>query len=298
MTRRRIILPLAALFTGAALVSACGGEQAGDQPTSLEQQQQQQESPVAKVAPQVKVAPSTAHLPRPMRALLKDLYSLEGLTTAQTSRLDALQVKIRAQTATWRNMHAAALEDAAKQVRAGQLEQASIEAHVTKMVEAMKDKARPLIVASLDELHRTLSADQRRALVAKLKARHEARDPRAKMRKLADKLSLDDTQRQQIRSVLMSQFGDKMLSRAKHRAEHQARMKAAAEAFIRDDFQASELPFAKAPKKNLADIKLKIAGARGFFNSLLPILSNAQREVIATLLEQKAAKARLAAQLE
>jgi hypothetical protein len=301
MTRRRTIRPhttVATFACAALLVSACGGEQSAEQQTRLEQQQPEASQAVVQ-APTAKPATTIAHLPRPLRALLTDLYALDGLTATQRKGLDTLQVKVRTQTVAWRSMHAAALEDAAKQVRAGRLDQASIEGHVKKMHTAMKDKARPLLIASLDELHRTLSADQRRQLVGKLKARFDARkSPREKMRKMADKLGLDQAQRDQIRAVLIAQFGGKLSDHAAKRREHRARMRAAAQAFIADDFKASELHFAKAPKKKLRDIQLKIAGAKGVFDSLLPILTSAQREVIATLLEQKAAKVRLAALLK
>ncbi|PIE19794.1 MAG: hypothetical protein CSA65_00940 [Proteobacteria bacterium] len=298
MTRRPIILEVT-LFGAALLVGACGGQQTAAQQTAAQQTTETTEVPetVTATATQTKVTSSDALLPKPLRALLKDLYSLEGLTAKQTQRLDALRLQIRRRTASCRALHAAVLEEAAKQIRAGRLEQAAIEAHLAKMHATMTKTIRPLIVASLDELHRTLSAAQRHALVAKLKARHEARSPHERMRKLAEKLGLDQSQRQQVRAVLFAQLGDTMAAWAKRRGEHRARMKAAAEAFLRDDFKASELSFAKASKRDLSEIKVKIAGAKGVLNSLLPILTNAQREAIATLIEQRAAMARLAVQL-
>lgn len=268
----RTRLPLVALtaLTGTTLwLTACGGE---DPLAGAQQAQSAQAS----------------GLPGPAKLLVTEVMSLKGLTAAQKVALNKLQADAQAQSRGWRSLHAQTLLEVAKQVRAGKIDKTALDVQMTRVHTAMQGKARPLAIKTLEALHQTLTPAQRSELVDRLQTRFRGHHRRGKhLRALMGTLGLSDDQKTQLRTMARQHFAG---ARGKWQARRQARrqkLAAAAAAFKSATFDAAKLDLLSGPPK---DMKAKIGRLLDLVDKALPILSATQRDALATLIEQRAAK--------
>ena len=273
--RRKTHLPsLAALALAALVTSACGGEEQEAASKGLVTQPQEQVE-----------SPKSQQLPGPARFIAAEIEALDGLTAAQRGELATLKTSVLKQSAKLRALHRQGRAIVAQQLRAGAFDSAALEAHVDKAYGAFEGQLRPLIASTLGELHRILDAEQRKQLVERLRARHRVHSRKhRKLAKLAETVGLSKEQQQQIRLALTGQL-QRPEAVARRRA-HRAKMKAIAEAFLRDDFDATRLPTGERDVPRLAEVRAKVAHFTTLAGKLLPILTETQREVLATLLER------------
>ncbi|MFH2008607.1 MAG: Spy/CpxP family protein refolding chaperone [bacterium] len=251
----------------------------------------------------------------PGKLIVKALAELE-LRADQRAKVDGLVTQTKAQLATTRSARAALMRAAARQIRAGKVNQEQLAALAEKL-KADFVKARPQLVAALNSLHATLDAEQRRQLVDKLKAMHHGRMKKhfgddavsphgihgkrgfhghhgfggghRRLKRIASKLGLTQGQQDRIADVIqngiraMHPDGDK--SEAGFHGFH-GRIQAAVKAFLSDDFDAAKLPFLSDAHQPAFHGKLQKILTMG--QAILPILSADQRAKIATHLEYRA----------
>lgn len=273
----RTRLPLVALtaLAGSTLwLAACGGED----PLATTQQAQSAQA---------------SGLPGPAQVLATEVMSLKGLTDAQKVALNKLHADAKAQSKGWRSLHAQTLLEVAKQVRAGKIDKTALDVQMTRVHAAMQGKARPLAVKTLNALHQALTPAQRGELIDRLQKRFRDHRRRGKhLRALLTSLGLSDDQKTQLRSMARQHFAG---ARGQWRARHQARrqkLAAAAAAFKSATFDAAKLDLLSGPPK---DMKAKVGRLLDLVDKALPILSSTQRDALATLIEQRAAKVTAAA---
>lgn len=268
----RIRLPLVALSALASTtlwLVACGGE---DPLANAQQAQSAQAS----------------GLPGPAKLLVTEVMSLSGLTDVQKTALQKLHADVKAQSQSWRGLHAQTLLRVAKQVRAGRVDKTALDVQMTRVHAAMQGRARPLAIKTLNALHGTLTPAQRSELIDRLQKRLRGHHRRGKhLRALLGTLGLSDDQKTQLKTMARQHFAG---ARGTWRARRQARrqkMIAAATAFKSPAFDAAKLDLLSGPPK---DMKAKIGRMLDLVDKALPILSATQRDALATLIEQRAAK--------
>jgi Spy/CpxP family protein refolding chaperone len=155
----------------------------------------------------------------PAKRIFAALRSLE-LSAAQRATVDKLEAQFKTEITQLKSEGVGLANEIARQIRAGDLNEAAILARVKKLSALAKSK-KPKLAVALNTLHQTLDQSQRRTLVRKLRAaakkRREARRKgmRGKIRGLAKKLGVDDNQRQQLRNIVIAQVkGNKESFRA------------------------------------------------------------------------------------
>jgi Spy/CpxP family protein refolding chaperone len=211
-----------------------------------------------------------------------------GLRADQRAKTDVLFADAKRKLAPVAEARRAMLRELAAGVRAGRLDRATLDAR-TADISTAATAARPTLEASLNGLHAALDPDQRQDLVDALReGMHEGRGRRGgELRALAEELELGDEQKERIKDALQAEF---MAKRAEHKAafgDARDRMRAAAEAFESDRFDARALELGK----NLPVMAERMS--RGMSRALevsLPHLDGSQRSKLAAALERKAAE--------
>ena len=268
----RIRLPLVALtaLVGTTFgLAACGGED----PLANAQQAQ---------------SARASGLPGPAKVLVTEVMSLQGLTDMQKAALNKLQSDVKAQSKSWRSLHVQTLRTVAKQVRAGKVDKLALDAQMSRVHAAMQGKARPLAIKTLNALHQTLTPAQRSELIDRLQKRFRSHHGRGKhLRALMSTLGLSDDQKTQLETMARQHFAKARGQWRSHRQVRRQKMIAAAKAFKSPTFDASKLDLLSGPPK---DLKAKVGRLLDVVDKALPILSATQRDALATLIEQRAAK--------
>lgn len=252
----------ALLVSGAALSSiACGGTAPPPAETAAEQR-----------------GPAGV-----LRLALEDL-DLEGGTRAAAlavaDDLHAATEPVRAE----QQRVAAALGD---RIAAGTLTRADIDAAVADLDKAGR-AAVPAFQSAANRLHALLDEEQREDLLDALRDAGRARfhgegGPRERMKQLAEDLELTDEQREAIRDKVKEEIHR---ARAEGRGRFEAareRWKAAAEAFVSDDFDAAALGLGEglAIRRTFLETKLRVVEAA------VPRLSPAQRQKLAAFVRAR-----------
>ncbi len=224
----------------------------------------------------------------PMARLARVMKKLD-LRSDQRVAVESLAKDMKAKAAPMRKLRKQGMEELARGVRAGKLDKVRAE-QLMAQAKAQAKALKPDFIASLNKLHSILDQEQRAELVNLIKKKHRRHfrgKHRGKMRKISKKLGLSDDQKDKIQDTMYSQF-------KKHRGEmrgewgkKRTEMKAAAEAFKSDSFDARSLSlFQKAP----GFMKHKGQKMMAFAEAVLPVLTEAQRDQLATMIETRAAR--------
>ena len=188
----------------------------------------------------------------------------------------------------------AMLADVAAGVRAGRLDEVRL---LAKLDAASPRVDRTAALAqALDTLHATLTADQRRALVDQIAKHmeehaqeHGARHggPDAMLEHLLGGIELTGDQRASIDAIVAnaSKESDQSLSSASMEAVHKD-LAARLQSFASDRFDAAG--FAGAMAASPLDLHTHVQRALHVLGQILPVLTPAQREALATRIESMA----------
>ncbi len=241
----------------------------------------------------------------PGKVLLAALDDVD-LRDDQRAEVVRLMEQTRALLAPLRRERAQLLRDAAASVRAGAVDGPAIKDRVQQM-KGTFDQAKPALIRNLDQLHALLDRDQRRQLVDALHQRTkehlrahglgpgagpgagpgpgEHGGPHRFLGRLAAKLGLTVHQQADIRDRLREKLPHHPEGARRHHQAMRERMRAAAEAFVADDFEAADLEIWSHHEHR----KGKLDKIIGVSRVVLPILSVEQRARIASRLEHRSA---------
>ncbi|MCK5800108.1 MAG: Spy/CpxP family protein refolding chaperone [Deltaproteobacteria bacterium] len=268
-------LPLVATLAACGLVAACGSED----PHSTATTKQAETTPPTHES-------TVKHLPPPLHVIAGELRRLDGITDAQRSELKKLVADIGAKSQTFRPLRRNLLTLAASQVRQGAIDRAAITAYAQQVHNLMKGSGRQLAVTSLNRLHAILTPAQRQELVDHLRDRIQAR--RAHHPKLAGffkPLGLSPAQRKALSTAMAAHLAGK--DGLAQRLDRRAKLRAAADAFVSEHFDASQIHILTPPDKPM---KARLGHALVFAEKVLPILTQTQRDVLAALIDARALK--------
>ena len=189
-------------------------------------------------------------------------------------------------------------------VEAGKVDHAAIDAQRTVLVSSA-----PAVKAALEDaansVHDILDEDQRAELVATMRARRAEGHDRARrherpesmehaqhhghgpLAKLAGELGLNEQQKRVIRDAVRDGVDTLFPHRKEKRDEMEAKMKAMEDAFLTDDFDASEFDMGKDMPEMLKGVG---DGATGLADLAVRVLSDEQRASVATKIRARTAK--------
>lgn len=224
----------------------------------------------------------------PLRFLEKALKKLD-LSAEQRAALDALKANTREKAAPLRTAATAAAKELAHQVKLGAIDQVKLERQVAQLKTA-SEQVRPAITQAINTLHHTLTPAQRQQLVSALKKKHEKRrwgHRHHKMKKIAKKLGLSEDQLDRLKEVMMSSFKGHRSEMKGHHKQHREQLRAAAEAFKSESFDAGSFQIFEGPMARFQPHLQRFTAIAG---KVLPLLTPAQREKLAELIEKRAAR--------
>lgn len=219
------------------------------------------------------------------------------LRADQRVAVESLAKDMKAKAAPLRVLHAKAMKQVAEGVRAGKIDQAQVKALI-QQAKTQAQALKPDFLTSLNKLHAILDPAQRTQLVQLIKEKKQKRfkgmhgKHRGKMRKMAKELNLTEDQKAQIKTALRAKFRGMHKERGKMSGEWQQRkadMQAAAAAFTSDSFDARSLALfqKKGPGAKAGHMGMKMVTMS---ETILPILTPDQRELLATKIEKRAAR--------
>jgi hypothetical protein len=180
---------------------------------------------------------STEEPPDATAIAVLDALSLDA---EQRTKIVALREKLRAELASTKEVREQFVDAMLAELRAGRMDPDRL-APKTKALLAALEKGEPVVLDGLNELHGILSKEQRKALLDGIAERREKQqgDAKEQMERMSEQLDLGFGQKIAIGKSLKERLGDK-----KEEAEQlEDDAKAAAEAFVRDDFDAHRLAF-------------------------------------------------------
>ncbi len=248
----------------------------------------------------------------PEQYVIKALFSLD-LRPEQRKELDNLVADVQLSTLPVKQAMADLMREAGKQIRAGKINEERIRI-LAENLKGEYSKARPTIVASLNQVHKSLDQAQRQQLVDTLRDQHKARMQmhmdgddkrhgfhgrrhghgpghmrgRHKMRRIAEKLGLSKQQKGDLKDVIeqsMAAAKEGKEAPAMRRENHRKKLRAAVDAFVSDSFDAAKLPLLDKPHGPGLE---KLGKILKMGKLILPIFSDEQRDKIATHLEFRA----------
>ena len=208
--------------------------------------------------------------------------SAVSLRPDQQQKVAAIRAGLEEQAAPVRAARPQLGAELATQVRAGKIDQTRLQPLVDQLA-AAAGKTKPAAQQAVQQIHDALDASQRQALVAALHEKVSAGTSpgaiRDHLQKLAATLNLSDEQRATIRAQVHGELaGRGEAMRAEHGA-NKARMQAIAAAFPGDAFDAKALDVGE---QVLGSARRLSALTSVFLEATVPVLTAAQREILAT----------------
>jgi len=208
-----------------------------------------------------------------------------NLPAAQQQSVAAIRARLDEANAPVREARAKLHAEVARQVRAGAIDHALLRP-LADQVAAAAGATKPALQQAMQQIHDTLDAAQRRALVASLRERaaqaHGKGEMKGHMERMATDLALTDDQKAAIHAQLHSAFTGRSEEMHAEHVKMKARMDAFAAAFESDTFDAKALDVGE----HGAGGALRAMGMAGaFLDAAVPVLTPAQREVLVTKLQ-------------
>jgi hypothetical protein len=232
----------------------------------------------------------------PANGVFRELSELD-LRDAQREALADVELNLAADLAPHRETIRQVAETLAAAVEDGKLDPEEAGFQRAALTAALED-ANASFALAMNEVHDALDADQRAEIVARLRAKHEARRAKAaeaqgdaehkgSLAKLVAAISLTPEQQRAIHDAVRTSVDKAFPERQARREEWEKKTKALAEAFVRDDFDAEDHDMsghaadAIASFTNVAETAIDVSGK---------VLGDSQREALATMIRERAAK--------
>ncbi len=222
---------------------------------------------------------------RGMLRVLADALGEISLSPQQRAEIQTLFAQAQARQMPVRMAKRQLMSSLADQIEEGQIDREALEPALARIA-AAKEKAEPQDRAAFERLHGILEPDQRDQLADALEQRLEAHVQEHKSNawvdKAAEKLGLDEQQKQQMRAAVDQH-------RQKYQAQMQARhdkIVATLEAYRADCFNIDEI----APAEDASKAVHEMSGMMlDLVEGVLPILTPEQRADAARMLREKSA---------
>jgi LTXXQ motif family protein len=235
-------------------------------------------------APAAAQSVQSLHAAGPGGFFLNAVNSVD-LRADQTATVANLRATLAAQTAPVQAAHAALRAELAQQVRSGVLDSTRTQPLLDNVTAAIT-ATRPAVQQAVQQLHDTLDADQRQALVDALPTRgnhegHVARraQMKARMDKIATELSLTDDQRTAIHDQMRAAFEAHKDTFKGNHSQMKDRFTALTTSFTTDTFDATALGVGE----HGAAMANHFGGMHGaFLAAAVPVLTATQRNILAT----------------
>ncbi len=231
------------------------------------------------IAPAKLAAESARHLHGPVNAVIAATRENVQLTAAQKQTLTAIESDLRSDKKNRHAMHEELRSSAAAVVRSGTADSAVFEKSVDEAVRVFTERADAMTNA-LEELHATLTPDQRKVVAAALRARIDQRyghhHHKRGFRRLASYLMLSTQQVDALEAMKK-----KLLGEQKRLRPSREELVALADAFQGDHFDSALEAF-RADK--LAVLRAHVARAGQRTDTVLAIFTPEQRDLLADLI--------------
>jgi Spy/CpxP family protein refolding chaperone len=212
-----------------------------------------------------------------------------GADEAKRPRLERIQRELHRCMAPAGRAEKGVLRTIADGVAAGSIDAAKVDAGIEKVATAAGD-AQPCSIKALNRLHKLLSAEERQALVDKVQAHYEVwrqvnheaefggQEKGGRLAELAKELSLTPDQVDKISAQLKAAQAPSKFDPAKA----EAHLKAFADAFVSDSFDAKSI-LANANGHLAAHGAKRMAA---FYEAVGPVLTPDQRTALAAHLRE------------
>lgn len=237
----------------------------------------------------------------PAMMMLRAARDLPDLKDAQKTALDKLDGEMKPSDTTraaLKDLHA----DLAAEIKAGKIDLAKLEPRFTAIDKAAQEHQEKEAEA-LNQLHATLDAAQRKALVAQIRAKQGEHDGEAKehrgdkdakgddwskrkLEHMTKELGLDDAQQKSVEAILAKSERMTPEQMQAHRDEMKKKMDALLTAFEADTFDAKKLDLSMMPGKKARDGAVRELTE---LSQIVPILKPEQREKLAAIIERHGA---------
>lgn len=231
------------------------------------------------VAPAGLAAQSARHFHGPVNAVIAATRANVQLTAAQKQTLKAIESDLRTGRTSRHAMHKQLRSSAAAVVRSGTADSALFNKSVDEAVHIITKRADAMTNA-LEELHATLTPDQRKTVAAALRARIDRRyghhHRRRGFRRLASYLMLSTQQVDALEAMKK-----KLLGEQKRLRPTRKQLLALADAFQGDHFDSALEAF-RADKLAILRAHVALAGERT--DTILGIFTPEQRDLLADLI--------------
>jgi Spy/CpxP family protein refolding chaperone len=182
----------------------------------------------------------------------------------------------------------------ADSIEAGKLEPSDAAAQQAALTAAALD-AKASFATAMNALHDALDADQRTTLVARLQAEHQGRPMKGAesvhhdgpLARLAFEIGLSDEQKASLKDSVQSTVEQLFPDRKARREASEAKMKAIADAFVSDSFDAADFDMWGDAGHSLESFTEVTTRAVAITER---VLSVSQRELLASAIRSHAAK--------
>jgi Spy/CpxP family protein refolding chaperone len=244
-------------------------------------------APAAEATPRVEAKTAEpAH--RPGAWFFRHVAALD-LRDDQRASITAIHDQLALDMLPHREALRGAFRGLADAVEQGQLDDASAQAQKGALLAALAS-AKASIADAVNGVHDTLDPAQRVALVEQLRAEHETHAradgrPKHGLAKLALAIGLSEEQEARIRDALSQGLDEVFPDRKARREAREAKMKALAEAFVTDDFDAADFDLADHADEVIAT---SVAMASRGVDVTSRVLSAGQRRLAAEWMRGRA----------
>lgn len=198
---------------------------------------------------------------------------------AQREALTALRARMKQEVADTAAVREAFIDSLLGQIAAGQVDRDAL-APQTKALVASLNATKPKLLDALNELHAILRPAQRKALVESIEKRREQSSGEAKEQfsRLSEQLDLGFGQKMGIASALRDRLGEQREAMDQIKTD----LKAAAEAFVGDGFDAHRLEL-----NQHLDLGQWVASIVTFAEVVVEQLDPIQHATLAAILERR-----------
>ncbi len=283
VSRVWIASALAALALGA---SACNGRASTTAPTA--------EAPAAAVEAQAAspATPSASH--GPGHWMFRQVRALD-LRADQRASVEDIEANLRADLAPHKETLRQLAGVLADGIETGRLDPKDAAAQQAALEAAILD-TKAAFASAMNATHDALDAGQRADLVARLEAQHhgrpvagdaESQQPHGPIAKLAFELGLSEEQKASLREAVQQGLDEVFPNRKERREESEARMKAMADAFVSDDFDAADHDLWSGAEQSIASFAEVATRAVDVSER---VLSFSQRQALASVVRERAEK--------
>jgi Spy/CpxP family protein refolding chaperone len=219
------------------------------------------------------------------------------LRTEQRASLNEIEQNLRADLAPHKETLRQLVQALADGIESGKLDPADAAAHQAAL-KAAAAEAKASVQTAMNAVHDTLGIDQRVALVTRLDQQrqgrvHDAVDARdapnnnGPLAKLALELGMTEEQKAALREAVQQGVDDIIPNHKVQREAHEARMRAMADAFVSDNFDAVDFDPAADSEHSIESFALV---AQRAIEASERILTVSQRQALASVIREHAAK--------